>query len=151
MSAFGLNCAAPEVVEEHYFPDDREQALADGTLRLTGIELEVWNTEQKEYETYPVPVGWREELLQALKDDIAHGDLGRRYLLEDLERLENCYYTDLRISYEWSEAEKGGTSARITLQTTSVETLDTLREAGILDDTHILETQFDRNVYNYED
>ena len=141
----------PEVVEEHYFPDDREQALADGTLRLTGIELEVWNTEQKEYETYPVPVGWREELLQALKDDIAHGDLGRRYLLEDLERLENCYYTDLRISYEWSEAEKGGTSARITLQTTSVETLDTLREAGILDDTHILETQFDRNVYNYED
>ena len=141
----------PEVVEEHYFPDDREQALADGTLRLTGIELEVWNTEQKEYETYPVPVGWREEVLQALKDDIAHGDLGRRYLLEDLERLENCYYTDLRISYEWSEAEKGGTSARITLQTTSVETLDTLREAGILDDTHILETQFDRNVYNYED
>ena len=141
----------PEVVEEHYFPDDREQALADGSLRLTGIELEVWNTEQNEYETYPVPVGWREELLQALKDDIAHGDLGRRYLLEDLERLENCYYTDLRISYEWSEAEKGGTSARITLQTTSVETLDTLREAGILDDTHILETQFDRNVYNYED
>ena len=141
----------PEVVEEHYFPDDREQALADGTLRLTGIELEVWNTEQKEYETYPVPVGWREELLQALKDDIAHGDLGRRYLMDDLERLENCYYTDLRISYEWSEAEKGGTSARITLQTTSVETLDTLREAGILDDTHILETQFDRNVYNYED
>ena len=141
----------PEVVEEHYFPDDREQALAEGTLRLTGIELEVWNTEQNEYETYPVPVGWREELLQALKDDIAHGDLGRRYLLEDLERLENCYYTDLRISYEWSEAEKGGTSARITLQTTSVETLDTLREAGILDDTHILETQFDRNVYNYED
>ena len=36
---------------------------------------------------------------------------------------------------------------RITLQTTSVETLDTLREAGILDSTHVLETQFNRTVW----
>ena len=136
----------PEVIEGQYFPADREKALADGTLRLTGIELEVWNTEKGEYETYPVPVGWREEVLQALKDDIAHGDLGRRYLLEDLERLENCYYTDLRINYEWSDPEMGDTSIRITLQTTSVETLDTLREAGILDDTHVLGTQLQRNI-----
>ena len=148
LSAF-LN--RPEIIQGQYFSAEREKALADGSLRLTGIELEVWNTEQEEYETYPIPVGWREEVLQALQDDIAHGDLGRRYLMDDLERLENCYYTDLRINYEWSEAEKGSTSTSITLQTTAVETLDTLREAGILDDTHILETQFDRNVYNYED
>ena len=143
LSAF-LN--RPEVIQEQYFSSNREKALADGSLRLTGIELEVWNTEKEEYETYPVPVGWREEVLQALQDDIAHGDLGRRYLLEDLERLENCYFTDLRINYEWSDPEMGGTSTRITLQTTSVETLDTLREAGILDDTHILETQLQRNI-----
>lgn len=143
LSAF-LN--RPEVIQEQYFSSNREKALADGSLRLTGIELEVWNTEKEEYETYPVPVGWREEVLQALQDDIAHGDLGRRYLLEDLERLENCYYTDLRINYEWSDPKMGDTSTRITLQTTSVETLDTLREAGILDDTHVLQTQLQRNI-----
>ena len=148
LSAF-LN--RPEIIQEQYFSAQREKSLADGSLRLTGIELEVWNTEKEEYETYPVPVGWREEVLQALQDDIAHGDLGRRYLMDDLERLENCYQTDLRINYEWNDPEKGGSTTRITLQITSVETLDTLREAGILDDTRILETQFDRNVYNYED
>ena len=143
LSAF-LN--RPEIIQEQYFSAQREKSLADGSLRLTGIELEVWNTEKEEYETYPVPVGWREEVLQALQDDIAHGDLGRRYLLEDLERLENCYFTDLRINYEWSDPEMGGTSTRITLQTTSVETLDTLREAGVLDGVHVLETQLQRII-----
>ena len=63
-----------------------------------------------------------------------------------MERLENCYYTDLQITYEWSDPEKGSDMVRITLQTTASETLDTLREAGILDDTHILKTQFMQNV-----
>ena len=94
-----------------------------------------------------MPVGWREEVIQALKDDIAHGDLGRRYLMDDEDRLENCYYTDLELTYQWDDPERGESRVRITLQTTSVETLDTLREAGILDSTHILETQFNRNVW----
>lgn len=137
----------PEVIEEQYFPADREKALADGTLRLTGISLDVYNTETGEYAAYPVPVGWREEVIQALKDDIAHGDLGRRYLMDDVDRLENCYYTDLELTYQWADSEMGDARVRITLQTTSVETLDTLREAGILDSTHILETQFSRSVW----
>ena len=137
----------PEVIEEQYFPADREKALADGSLRLTGISLDVYNTETGEYAAYPVPVGWREEVIQALKDDIAHGDLGRRYLMDDEDRLENCYYTDLELTYQWDDPERGESRVRITLQTTSVETLDTLREAGILDSTHILETQFNRNVW----
>ena len=135
-----------EVILKQYFPTEREELLAEGTLRLTGISLDVYNTEQNQYETYPIPVGWREELIQAIKDDIGRGDLGRRYLLEDMERLENCYYTDLQITYEWSDPEKGSDMVRITLQTTASETLDTLREAGILDDTHILKTQFMQNV-----
>ena len=97
----------PEVILKQYFPTEREELLAEGTLRLTGISLDVYNTEQNQYETYPIPVGWREELIQAIKDDIGRGDLGRRYLLEDMERLENCYYTDLQITYEWSDPEKG--------------------------------------------
>ena len=141
----------PEIIREQYFSAEREEDLAEGTMYLAGISLNVYNTETGEYESSPVPVGWRPEVVQALKDDIAHGNLGRRYLLEDLERLENCYYTDLELTYKYYAPEKGETQVRITLQTTSVETLDALREAGILDDTHILETQFDRNVYNYED
>ncbi|MGN8967146.1 ABC-2 transporter permease [Intestinimonas sp. HCP28S3_D6] len=137
----------PEAIEEQYFPARREEALADGSLRLTGISLDVYNTETGAYAAYPVPVGWREEVIQALKDDIAHGDLGRRYLMDDMDRMENCYYTDLELTYQWDDPARGDERVRITLQTTSVETLDTLREAGILDSTHILETQLSHNTW----
>ncbi len=135
----------PEVIQEAYFPQERE----DGAMYLSGINLSLYNTETEEYETHPVPVAWQEEVIQALQDDIAHGDLGRRYLMDDMERLENCYYTDLELTYQWFAPEKRDTTVRITLQTTAVETLDTLREAGILDDTHILETQWERNIIDH--
>ena len=136
----------PEVILEQYFPAEREEELTNGIMYLSGISLDVYNTEIGEYQSYPVPVSWREEVIQALKDDISHGDLGRRYLLEDLDRLQNCYYTDLELTYEWYRSGKGEARVRITLQTTASETLDTLREAGILDDTHILRTQLMENV-----
>ena len=141
LSAF-LN--RPEVIEGQYFSEELEQKQY-----LTGIDLGVYNTETGLYETASVPLAWRAEVIQALKDDIAAGNLGRRYLLDDLDRLENAYYTDLELNYGWYASGKGETRVRITLCPAAAETLDTLREAGILDDTHILETPFARNGADY--
>ena len=142
----------PEVIEEQYFPAEREKALADGSLRLTSISLPVVNTERGEYETVPVPADWREAVIQALKEDIADGSLGRRYLLEDLDRLEHCYYTDLELIYQYQSTDGRGQEVRtnVTLQTTAGRTLDVLRQAGVLDDTHVLETQLQRNAEERE-
>ena len=38
----------------------------------------------------------------------------------------------------------------VTLQTTAGRTLDVLRQAGVLDDTHVLETQLQRNAEERE-
>lgn len=71
--------------------------------------------------------------------------MGQRYLLDDEARLTNCYVNDLFIEYapvdRENSAEYEGDGYRITLQVSAVETLECLREAGVLDETHILETQ----------
>ena len=118
----------------------------DAAYNLTGIDLGVYNTETGLYETASVPLAWRAEVIQALKDDIAAGNLGRRYLLDDLDRLENAYYTDLELNYGWYASGKGETRVRITLCPAAAETLDTLREAGVLDGVHVLETQLQRII-----
>lgn len=138
LSAF-LN--RPEVIEGQYFSEELEQKQY-----LTGIDLGVYNTETGLYETASVPLAWRAEVIQALKDDIAAGNLGRRYLLDDLDRLENAYYTDLELNYGWYASGKGETRVRITLCPAAAETLDTLREAGVLDGVHVLETQLQRII-----
>lgn len=124
----------PEVLEEAYFP--AHQAY----LSLGDIRLEVWNTETGEIESVSVPVTAREAVVAALKSDIAGGRLGRRYLLDDADRLMNCYYTDLYITYR-DVADGSSRENSVTLQTTSTDTLKLLRELGVLDDTHILKTQ----------
>ena len=101
--------------------------------------------ETGEYDNYPVPAGFREDLVAAIKADIQAGRLGQRYLLNDEARLTNCYVNDLFIEYapvdRENSAEYEGDGYSITLQVSAVETLECLREAGVLDETHILETQ----------
>lgn len=128
----------PEVVEKNYFSGVNED------FRLIGISLELLDTETGEYDTYPVPTGYRDELMAAVRADMAAGRLGRRYLLEDEARLENCYYNDLRLEYSYTGSNGnlyGDMGQTVTLQTTAVETLEVLREAGVVDETHVLQTQ----------
>ena len=129
----------PEVILNAYFPQSYEGR------QITNIRLNLMDMETGEYDNYPVPAGFREDLVAAIKADIQAGRLGQRYLLDDEARLTNCYVNDLFIEYapvdRENSAEYEGDGYSITLQVSAVETLECLREAGVLDETHILETQ----------
>ena len=128
----------PEAVEQAYF--HRIGQLEN--LQLASVTLDVWDLTTNRYVTYPVPAEYREALMEALRADLAAGDLGRRYLLEDEARLRNCYSSDLVLEYRSTDpAEYGSRRLYITLQTTSRRSLAVLEEAGVLGDTRVLETQ----------
>lgn len=46
-----------------------------------------------------VPASALTGLEEAVRADLAEGTLGRRYLLENRDRLENCYYNDLYLEF----------------------------------------------------
>jgi ABC-2 type transport system permease protein len=86
-----------------------------------------------------------EPLLQAIFDDIRAGNLGRRYLLEDRDRMENCCYADLTLTFYAPNGIGGNANATnynvtITLQKSAVNTLAVLEAYGV-DVEHQLPTQ----------
>ena len=128
----------PSVAEELYFGEvDRQPEL-----QLANITLDLLDRTTGRYRTYPVPEGHREALEEALRADIAAGDLGRRYLLEDAERIQNCCYTDLILEYRGDRDGRTNTyDLHLTLQTTARRSLAVLEEAGLLTEDRVLETQ----------
>lgn len=81
-----------------------------------------------------------EALYSAVRADLAAGRLGRHYLLEDLERMETCYFNDLTFTFYPTAPRKGqlhrqdaSYTITITLQTTATETLRVLSELGAAD------------------
>ena len=81
-----------------------------------------------------------ELLYQAVRADLAAGRLGRHYLLEDLERMETCYFNDLTFTFYPTAPRKGqlhrqdaSYTITITLQTTATKTLRVLSELGAAD------------------
>jgi len=76
-------------------------------------------------------------LWQAVKTDLAAGDLGRRYLLEDRERYENCYQTDLTLTLMWTQRDtnnslyKESSDVEFTVQASARHTLAALEELGL--------------------
>lgn len=88
------------------------------------------------------PEAW-ERLYEAVLADLADGNLGRRYLLDDEQRQGNCYYNDLVISFyrtaatpQASESQPAsivtGRTISITLQASAKRTLAALQEEGVL-------------------
>ena len=127
----------PEAAEQAYFGQVEKEGL-----QAASATLDVRDLTTGRYTTYPVPAEYLDALIEALKADLAAGDLGRRYLLEDADRLQNCYYSDLVIEYRSGGAEVFvSRDLRITLQTTSRRSLAVLEEAGVLTGTRVLETQ----------
>ena len=81
------------------------------------------------------------ELLEAVRRDLAAGRLGRRYLLGDRQRLENCYLSDLELTFLRPKREDAGDRSasypdnqyvRIGLETTAVDTLAVLEKYGVI-------------------
>lgn len=80
-----------------------------------------------------------QSLYEAVRADLAAGRLGRRYLLEDAERMEVCYYNDLTFTFlparEQGPAAAEPYTVTITLQSTATDTLaalEALDAAGAL-------------------
>ena len=140
----------PSAVEKLYaLPDsavlfqagvNNDYEVSDGSL-YTGYQTRTLTEEEAA------------RLLQAVRDDIAAGRLGRRFLLEDRERYQLCYYNDLTLSFYFpnttggpntqpADVPSGSTlfEVTITLQTTATETIAALEELGLVDGAHPLLT-----------
>lgn len=116
----------PTTLEQSYWGEIKKGAS------LAYTSLTIYDASVQGYSTVTIPdQADREKLLAAVQADMAAGRIGKRYLLEDAARYENCYYNDLDFSFfatdisgDWS------TTITVTLQTTSTETLKVLRELG---------------------
>ena len=87
-------------------------------------------------------------LWQAVQADFAEGNLGVRYLFEDEARFTNTYRTDLRLSFDYTEAlKKEGVSYAtdfiVTLTPQARHTLAWLRDMAGLDSEFFLVTHND--------
>ena len=76
-------------------------------------------------------------LWKAVQEDLDAGRIGRRYLLDDRERQENCFVSDIEFYFSWPVVEVDGekvfnsTSIFFTPQVTSTSTLRALEELGL--------------------
>ena len=134
----------PEVLREAYFGMLPQDAV------LTSATIDLYDVEQGEYDTFPVPAEYRDRLLEAVLTDIGEGHLPR-YLLDSRERYENCYVSDLMLQYRYTDS-RGSSASRevcVTLQTTASHSLDLLREAGVLTQDRILETHAQSGYRDY--
>ena len=140
----------PSVVEKLY-------ALPDSAVLFqAGVNNDYEVSDGSLYTSYQTRTLTEEEsalLLQAVRDDIAAGRLGRRFLLEDRERYQLCYYNDLTLSFYFPNTTDGPNTqpadvpsgstlfeVTITLQTTATETIAALEELGLVDGAHPLLT-----------
>ena len=79
------------------------------------------------------------QLWAAVRADLETGDIGRRYLLNNAQRRENCYYSDVYLTLAYTDVDEAGnrhTGTRtvgFTVQTTSAHTLKALEELGYKD------------------
>ena len=130
----------PELALRTYLGGVREgDALVNAVVNL-------YDPESGDYSEQRVDSAGLEALLSAVEADLADGGLGRRYLLEDEERLNLCYLNDLTLTF-WPSGQDGrpivggdrAYSITISLQTTADRTLAVLGEYGV--DTGSLVTQ----------
>ena len=123
----------PQAVSEIYFGSIGETArLVDAAL------VNLYNPEDDSYGFEYLPAGLLEPLLEAVRTDVAQGNLGRRYLLEDQDRMDNCCYADLELTFRLDQTGvSGGTASSsaattytvtITLQKSAVHTMEVLKD-----------------------
>ena len=104
------------LVEDAYFEDVTEDArLIDASLTSVYDPADdAWN------ELYLSPES-HTALLEAIRADIQAGNLGRRYLLQDEARLENCYISDLVLIFSMPQDGGSDPAASITYPGASAE------------------------------
>ena len=134
---------APGQAEKAYFG-----AMAEGDYLISaGVTQPHYDGEGAYYyDEKPVDSAGLEELWSAVQADLADGSLGRRYLLENQARLENCYVNDLILTFrragQAARADGSDTySVTVTLQTTGARTLAALEQYGFDLDSLLTQAQ----------
>ena len=163
-----------ETLEDPNSPDAMLQALlntpglsedmylggvAEDDRLVDAVLTNVWQagTSRGYYTEEYLPAEALTELEEAVRADLAAGNLGRRYLLEDRERLENCCYCDLQLTYRSAETAKESQGVKIpstapagsahqastytitiTLQKIAANTMAVLEKYGFDPDTMLL-------------
>lgn len=163
-----------ETLEDPNSPDAMLQALlntpglsedmylggvAEDDRLVDAVLTNVWQagTSRGYYTEEYLPAEALTELEEAVRADLAAGNLGRRYLLEDRERLENCCYCDLQLTYRSAETAKESQGVKIpstapagsahqastytitiTLQKSAANTMAVLEKYGFDPDTMLL-------------
>ena len=135
-------------VEQGYFPRWSGNArLVDAWVSNLQNPQPGSDASEASYADVYVDSAALEELLTAVRSDLAAGRLGVRYLLDDQARQENCYLSDLYLDFRTPAArnaaqnstdEPGAETAYegnvvcITLQKSAAETLAVLEKYGVV-------------------
>ena len=134
---------APGQAEKAYFG-----AMAEGDYLISAVVTQPQYDGEGAYyyDEKPVDSAGLEELWSAVQVDLADGSLGRRYLLENQARLENCYVNDLILTFrragQAARADGSDTySVTVTLQTTGARTLAALEQYGFDLDSLLTQAQ----------
>ena len=149
----------PEVIERSYFlPRIFENArLVDAEVTRLYEEGENGGS-REDYNGAVVPSAALPELMEAIRSDIAAGRLGRRYLMDSQDRMDNCYLSDLRLSFrfylteaEGDEPRSSSTSVEVGLEASAADTLSVLEKYGVITDsvypiTHAEKERLDREA-----
>jgi len=94
------------------------------------------------YEDAVVPAAALEELRAAVESDLEAGRLGRRYLMDTMDRMENCYLSDLELTFflsgDWlldssraPDSRPSNYTVRIGLEASATDTLAVLEKYGV--------------------
>ena len=134
---------APGQAEKAYFG-----AMAEGDYLISAVVTQPHYDGEGAYyyDEKPVDSVGLEALWSAVQADLADGSLGRRYLLENQARLENCYVNDLILTFrragQAARADGSDTySVTVTLQTTGARTLAALEQYGFDLDSLLTQAQ----------
>lgn len=126
-----------------YFPEHLEEG------RLMDVSITTWESAAGEgyfSDIISLPQDRRQDLLDAVKEDLAAGRLGVRYLMDDADRLSNCYVNDLEFTFQKTAPLKGDgqpasealSTVRVTLQATASSTMALLRELEMEDQVTLI-------------
>ena len=113
----------PETVDESLYVTDEMNIDVETQARIKETQFDLDAAEVK-------------TLWAAVQKDMAAGDLGRRYLLDNKERYDNCYQTDLCLQFLYTftnrdgERDSGTWTMEIALQKSATETLKALDDMG---------------------
>ena len=161
----------PELVQRAYFGDqdpDRLEAVdgwlenlrpAEAPQQEGAIKVEI-ETVDEDYQlvantssqdgTPVLTADQARQLWAAVRADLKTGDIGRRYLLNNAQRRENCYYSDVYLTLAYTDVDEEGNrhtgtiTVGITVQTTSTHTLKALEEMGYRERLSLREGPEDR-------